>query len=232
MQSTTRLLRAITIAAAAATAALPAAAADLKVHFAKREPGDILPPENASCVASRDGKSAPGRNVSPALSWTKGPPGTRSYVLTLVDPTVPTDHAAFDKEGVTIPRDAPRSDFVHWLLIDMPLSEMHLPEGADGAGIVKGGLPLKRTLHGRRGQNGGCDGSLKNGPHGGYMGPCPPWNDERIHEYHLTIYALNVAHLDVPAVFNRADVLAAVRGHILAAGTAELDFTTNPRARK
>jgi Raf kinase inhibitor-like YbhB/YbcL family protein len=232
MQNTTRLLRAITIAAAATTIAFSASAADLKVRFGKTEPGGMLPTENASCIAKRDGKAGPGKNKSPALSWSKGPAGTRSYALTLVDPTVPVDRTPFNKEGVTIAREVPRTEFVHWVLANIPRSVTRLPEGADGDGIVKAGLPLKRTLHGLRGQNGDGDGSLKNGPHGGYRGPCPPWNDERIHEYHLTVYALDVPELHLPAVFSRADLLAAMKGHVLASGTAELDYTINARARK
>lgn len=232
MHSTTRLLRAIAITAAATAIACSASAADLKVRFGKAEPGNMLPPENASCVARHDGKTAPGKNKSPALSWSKGPAGTRSYALALVDPMVPADRTLFNKEGVTIARDVPREEFVHWVLANIPRTVTHLPEGADGDGIVKGGLPLKRTLHGLRGQNGAGDGSLKSGPHGGYMGPCPPWNDGRIHEYHLTVYALDVAELNLPAVFSRADLLAAAKGHILSSGTAELDYTINARARK
>ncbi|MGZ2482589.1 phosphatidylethanolamine-binding protein (PEBP) family uncharacterized protein [Rhizobium pisi] len=26
---------------------------------------------------------------------------------------------------------------------------------------------------------------MKDGPNGGYMGACPPWNDERVHRYGL-----------------------------------------------
>ncbi|TCR93320.1 YbhB/YbcL family Raf kinase inhibitor-like protein [Rhizobium sp. BK376] len=232
MQSTTRLLRVMTIAAAATTVALSASAADLKVHFDKTEPGDILPAQNAACVPTRQGKSAPGRNVSPAILWSKGPAGTKSYALALVDPTVPTDRSNFNKEGVTIDRDVPRSEFVHWVLVDIPASQLHLPAGADGEGLSKSGLPLKRTLHGLRGQNGAGDGTLKNGQHGGYMGPCPPWNDGRIHEYQLTVYALDVSALKLPPVFNRAELLAAAKGHILAQGTATVNYTINERARK
>jgi Raf kinase inhibitor-like YbhB/YbcL family protein len=232
MQSTTRLLRVIAIAAAATGVALSASAADLKVRFGKTEPGNILPPQNAACVATRHGVSASGRNMSPPVEWSKGPSGTKSYALALVDPTVPVDRSGFNKESVVIAADAPRADFVHWVLADIPASQLRLPEGADGEGVTKGGLPLKRTLHGLRGQNGAGDGSLKNGPHGGYMGPCPPWNDERIHEYQLTVYALDVAALKLPAVFNRAELLAAAKGHILASGTATVNYTINERARK
>jgi Raf kinase inhibitor-like YbhB/YbcL family protein len=232
MQTKTRLIRAILISSVAATLALPAMAAELKVRFGKSEPGQMLPPENASCIATRDGRSIPGRNRSPAIIWSKGPAGTRSYALTMVDPTVPVDRSLFDKPATMIQPAVARMEFVHWVLADIPETVTHLPEAADGDGVVKEGLPLKRTIHGRRGQNGFGDGTLKNGPHGGYFGACPPWNEGLIHQYDVTVYALDVAKLDLPAVFSRADLLAAAKGHILAQGMAQLDYTVNEGARK
>jgi Raf kinase inhibitor-like YbhB/YbcL family protein len=232
MQSTTRYIGAILIAAATATAALPAAAAELTVRFGEKMPGNMLAPESASCVATREGKSRPGRNESPALSWSRGPAGTRSYALTMVDPSVPIDRSDFNKPATMIVHDAPRMEFVHWVLADIPVGVTHFAEGADGEGITKDGLALKRTIHGRRGQNGTGDGTLKTGPHGGYLGPCPPWNDERIHRYVVTVYALDVAELPLPAIFSRADLVTAAKSHILASGTAEVDYTVNEGARK
>ncbi|PZM17165.1 YbhB/YbcL family Raf kinase inhibitor-like protein [Rhizobium tubonense] len=232
MQSTTRFIRAILIAATTAATALPAAAAELTVRFGEREPGNMLAPESASCVATRDGKSRPGRNESPSLSWSKGPAGTRSYALTMVDPTVPVDRSDFNKPGTMILHDVARMEFVHWVLADIPAGVTHLAESADGDGVSKEGLALKKTIHGRRGQNGAGDGTLKNGPHGGYLGPCPPWNDERIHHYVVTIYALDVAELPLPPIFSRADLLAAAKGHILATGTTAIDYTVNEGSRK
>ncbi|MDE1996378.1 MAG: YbhB/YbcL family Raf kinase inhibitor-like protein, partial [Rhizobiaceae bacterium] len=211
--------------------ALPLHAAELKVKFDKREPGDMLPSINASCAVDRQGKSEPGENYSPALSWSKGPAGTRSYALTMVDPTVPVDRSGFNKKGVTIAWDAKRADFTHWVLADIPAALTYLPQGTDGNGVVKGGLPLRHTNHGRRGQNGFGDGTLKDGPHGGYFGACPPWNDDRIHQYQVTVYALDVERLNLPELFTREDLLAAMKDHILASGTAELRYTLNPRAR-
>jgi Raf kinase inhibitor-like YbhB/YbcL family protein len=232
MQSTTRFIRAMLIAAAIGAAAFPAAAAELTVRFGERHPGNMLLPESAACVATRDGKSRPGLNESPALSWSKGPAGTRSYALTMVDPTVPVDRSDVNKPATMILHDVPRMEFVHWVLADIPAGITHFAESADGEGVSKEGLPLKHTIHGRRGQNGAGDGTLKNGPHGGYLGPCPPWNDERIHQYIVTIYALDIAELPLPAVFSRAELLTAAKGHILASGTAEIDYTVNEGSRK
>jgi Raf kinase inhibitor-like YbhB/YbcL family protein len=225
------LLRAA-ILLSVASFALPAAAAELTVSFGKTEPGRMLPPENASCVMARDGKARPGLNKSPSLSWTRGPAGTRSYAVTMVDPDVPVDRSAFNKENVPIAETAPRQEFVHWVLVDIPGDLSHLSQGIDGNGVVKAGLPLEQTTHGRRGQNGAGEGTLKNGPQGGYRGACPPFNDQRIHRYRVTVYALNVEHLQLPQLFTRADFLKAATGHILSSGAAELRYTLNSRARE
>jgi Raf kinase inhibitor-like YbhB/YbcL family protein len=228
---TNRLPMGAAALAVAAFLALPAVAANLTVTFGKVEPGHMLPPENASCVLHQ-GKFRPGLNESPALSWTKGPAATKSYALTMVDPDVPVDRSAFNREGAEIAENAPREEFAHWVLADIPADLDHLPQAIDGNGLVKAGLPLKRTDHGRRGQNGFGEGSLKNGPQGGYHGACPPANDQRIHRYRVTVYALNVEHLALPEAFTRADLLKAAAGHILSSGDAELRYTLNARARE
>ncbi|WP_318013379.1 YbhB/YbcL family Raf kinase inhibitor-like protein [Rhizobium sp. 3T7] len=60
----------------------------------------------------------------------------------------------------------------------------------------RGGLPLTMTEHGCRGQN-GFAAFLKDGPYGGYMGACPPWNDLRIHRG-VTVHALDTDRLMLP----------------------------------
>ena len=227
MKNSLTLITAIVIAAAAT----PALSADLKVTIEKSN-GRMLLPENASCISTPDDKSAPGPNKSLPLSWSKGPKGTRSYAVTMVDPDVPTDFSLFNKDDKAIPRDFKRMEFVHWVLADIPASRTTLAEGTDGDGLSASGLPLERTDHGRRGQNGAGGGNLKDGPHGGYMGACPPWNDERVHSYHVTVYALDVDRLNLPDLFTRADLLAAAKGHILASGSRELFYTLNAKAKK
>ncbi|MFS8044691.1 YbhB/YbcL family Raf kinase inhibitor-like protein [Rhizobium sp. BR 314] len=228
MKTMLKVLNAIAIATAAAT---PALSADLKVTFAKSN-GRMLLPENASCIVTGSDKSAPGPNKSLGVSWSKGPEGTRSYAVTMVDPDVPTDFSLFNKADKTIPKDFKRMEFVHWVLVDIPASRTSLDEGTDGNGPSSGGLQLERTAYGRRGQNGAGGGNLRNGPHGGYMGACPPWNDERIHSYHVTVYALDVDQLKLPDLFTRADLIAAAKGHILASGSQELFYTLNAKAEK
>jgi Raf kinase inhibitor-like YbhB/YbcL family protein len=209
----------------------PALGADLTVTFAKTGQGGTLPPENASCVAA-SGRAAPGLNRSPGLSWSEGPAGgTRSYALTMVDPDVPADLSLLNKDSTVIGRDAPRMEFAHWVLADIPVSRRMLGEGADGDGLPQGGLALKRTDYGRRGQN-GFAAFLKDGAYGGYMGACPPWNDERVHRYRVTVYALDIDTLDLPDSFTRADLVAAMKGHLVSSGSAELSYSINAEARE
>jgi Raf kinase inhibitor-like YbhB/YbcL family protein len=49
----------------------------------------------------------------------------------------------------------------------------------------------------------------------GYGGPCPPGHSA--HHYHFTLYALD-AKLNLPVGATRAQVEAAMQGHILAHG--------------
>ncbi len=51
----------------------------------------------------------------------------------------------------------------------------------------------------------------------GYFGPCPPTTDPA-HHYHLTLYALNVAHI-AGAHLTNAKLQAALKGHILGKAT-------------
>jgi Raf kinase inhibitor-like YbhB/YbcL family protein len=146
-------------------------------------------------------------------------------------PDVPADLSLLNSQGAEIASDLPRMEFTHWILADIPASVTRLSEGSDGDGMPQGGLPLERTEHGRRGQN-GFAAFLKDGPHGGYMGACPPWNDLRIHRYRVTVYALDTDRLTLPDAFTRADYLAAANGHIISSGAAELTYTINAKATK
>ncbi|MFM0648168.1 YbhB/YbcL family Raf kinase inhibitor-like protein [Paraburkholderia bryophila] len=186
---------------------------------------------NASCVSTTAGRSAPGANRSLPVTWSRGPAGTRSYALTLIDPDVPLNLSTLNQPGTSIAFDAPRQEFVHWVLADIPGDRTTLPEALDGDGHLQGGLPLERTVYGVRGQN-GFAAFMKDGPYGGYMGPCPPWNDERVHRYRVTVYALDVDTLGLSGAFSRADLLRAMKTHVLATGSASVDYFVNRGARR
>ena len=95
--------------------------------------------------------------------------------------------------------DAPRRTFVHWVLYDLPAAAQALPEGLPGLGQLSNGA--------RQGRN--DFGEI------GYGGPCPPPGSP--HHYILTLYALD-ATLNLPVGATRAQVEAAMQGHVLAKG--------------
>jgi hypothetical protein len=69
------------------------------------------------------------------------------------------------------------------------------------------------------------------GQYYGYDGPCPPWNDERVHHYVFTLYALDIAKLSLGAAFKGSDARKAMAGHILAQATLTGVYTLNPSIR-
>ncbi|PAJ80774.1 YbhB/YbcL family Raf kinase inhibitor-like protein [Burkholderia ubonensis] len=183
-----------------------------------------VPAVNASCVPAAAGRTAPGPNRSPAVRWSAGPAATRSYALALVDLDVPADLSTVNRAGAPIADDAPRIMFPHWLLANIPPTLTRVAEGADGDGAQHGGLSPGWTPHGQRGVNGFAS-VMKDGPYAGYMGPCPPWNDRVAHRYRLTVFALDVARLPLGPSFTWTDLQAAMQGHVVAQGSAELRYS-------
>jgi hypothetical protein len=60
-----------------------------------------------------------GGNVSPDLSWSDGPEGTKSYAVTCHDPDAPTSVG-----------------FTHWVLFDLPPSTHALEARTEAAGVT------------------------------------------------------------------------------------------------
>ena len=85
-----------------------------------------------------------GEDISPPLSWSDVPEGTKSFTLIVDDPDAPDPKA-------------PRTTWVHWVVYNIPATARALPEGmkreALPAGTKEGQNDWKRT---------------------GYGGPCPP----------------------------------------------------------
>lgn len=90
--------------------------------------------------------------------------------------------------------DAPAGIWCHWLLYDISAKVHNLAQGSKPA-----------TL--------GVDGKNDFGKLG-YNGPCPPRGGP--HRYCFRLYALDVHTLGLAAGARRAEVLAALKGHILA----------------
>jgi len=206
--------------------------AALTVTVSGIKSGGVIPGAFAYCVPAKQGHIAPGPNKSPAITWSKGPAGTASYAVIMIDPDAPTVFDTANKEGQTIPADLARTGFYHWVLVDIPSNVAGLPEGAESAGHAA--KPVGPTNHGLRGANSvdGFGGRATNGPTGGYDGPCPPWNDAIPHHYRFSVYALSVRSLGLSGAFTVPDALRAMKGRVLATGEVVGIYTLNPVVAK
>lgn len=193
--------------------------------------GAVIPNDYAFCK----GKNELGANKSPEIKWSGAPKETKSFAIISVDPKVPSKADNVNKEGKTVSKDLPRVNFYHWLLANVPASMDHLPEGAESEKIVPKGKPGGQTKHGLRGLNNYGDWFASDpnmsGQYGGYDGPCPPWNDEIVHEYHFEVYALDVESLSLKEGFKGPELLKAMEGHILAKGKSVGLFKLNPTVK-
>ncbi|MFP8964968.1 YbhB/YbcL family Raf kinase inhibitor-like protein [Pokkaliibacter sp. CJK22405] len=173
-------------------------------------------------------------NINPHFAWEGAPAETASYVLICHDYDVPTRPDDVNQEGREVPADLPRTDFFHWVLLDIPHSQHEIAEGAYCNGISVRG---KSGPSGPQGQRHGIndytgwfagDDDMK-GTYFGYDGPCPPWNDSIVHHYVFTLYALDVDRLEVSGDLTGANVREAMQGHILAEANLTGLFSLNPR---
>ena len=162
-----------------------------------------------------------GGNRNPHLSWDEVPAGTHSLVLMCIDTDAPTDASMAGREGVTIPVDMPRTDFVHWVMIDIPAEVREIAAGSCSDGFDQGGKRAPKgpagSRQGRNDYTGWFAGdAAMAGEYLGYDGPYPPPNDLRTHRYFFRLFALDVTALDLPAGFTAGDAFRAMHGHVLA----------------
>lgn len=132
--------------------------------------------------------TAYGDNIAPQLAWSNLPAGTRQLALVMDDPIAPTPQP-----------------FVHWVAYNIPADAAELPEALTKDANVTGVAGLDGMINGVNGIR-----------QTGYFGPRPP-KDGKLHAYHFRIYALD-AELQLPAGLNKADLMTALEGHILATG--------------
>src|SRR5579872_3221367 len=74
---------------------------------------DIAPGGKIADEQVFKGFGCTGGNISPALSWSGAPSGTKSFALSVYDPDAPTG-----------------SGFWHWVVFNIPANVMSLPKGA------------------------------------------------------------------------------------------------------
>jgi Raf kinase inhibitor-like YbhB/YbcL family protein len=171
------------------------AASCLAVHaqsFTLGSP-DVGPDKPFSDRFIFSGLGCNGGNVSPALSWTAPPEGTKSLALMVHDPDAPTGGA-----GIW-----------HWVIVNIPATARGIEQGAgtaDGARLPPGS---RQIMNDYAGLNGGTPA---------WGGPCPP-KGAKPHAYVFTLYALAVEKIELPPaatashhgfVINRAPLAKAV----------------------
>jgi Raf kinase inhibitor-like YbhB/YbcL family protein len=200
----------------------------MRIYSNSFHSGDRIPGEFAFGVPGVDAPMAFGGNRNPHLAWDDVPVGTRSFALICVDDDVPSVFDDGNQAGRTIAHDLPRVDFIHWLMTDITSDVREIASGSCSDQVVAGG---KRSPSGPAGCIQGINdytAFMGDGDYYGYDGPCPPWNDERLHHYHFRLFALDVPTLGLSGRFTAADALAAMQGHVL--GSAELTgtYTLNP----
>jgi Raf kinase inhibitor-like YbhB/YbcL family protein len=213
----------------ASTALANADPLTLTVKVTGIDDGQPIPAKFAYCQADGTGRSKNGGNINPEISWSSAP-GTKSFVLMVVDPDVPAKFDTANKAGKTIPENFPRQNFYHWVLFDIPANISVIEEGRDSNGIIKGGKPIGQTKYGITGPNDYA--RAYGGSYGGYDGPCPPWNDARLHHYHFTVYALDVPTLGLSGPLAGPLVEAAMKDHVLAKGEVVGTYTQFPALLK
>ena len=235
-----KTIKAAAVGALAATIAAglcpsPASARGLRVSVDTFRVGEMIPHKYAFCMPAAQGHTTPGANFSPSISWSRGPRGTKSYVIMLYDTDSPAEQREkMNKEGITLTVAIPRKTFYHWVLVDIPRYVRSLREGADSEARVVHGKPATPAAAGVRGLNDYTKVTAGNdamkGKYYGYDGPCPPWNDEIVHHYHFAVFALSVRSLDLPPEFDGGDALEVMKDKILAQGEVVGLYTQNPAA--
>ena len=88
-----------------------------------------------------EGFGCTGKNQSPALKWTPGPAGTKSYAITVYDPDAPTG-----------------SGWWHWVVYNIPttVTELATDAGNPTAALLPAGAIQGRTDFGSHAFGGAC----------------------------------------------------------------------------
>ncbi|AIL32373.1 YbhB/YbcL family Raf kinase inhibitor-like protein [Basilea psittacipulmonis] len=181
-------------------------------------------------------------NISPDLSWSDVPAGTLSFAVVVHDPDAPSVADDVNQTDKVIPEDFPRADFYHLLIWDIPKEVTELPKGALSNGIVNRGKSDDYLKQGSSTDLQGAklgvndytawfkgDESMQ-GNYFSYDGPCPPFNDERVHRYYFTVYALSVETLNLTEkAVTGPQLLSAIKPYVLGQATLVGTYTLNAR---
>ena len=203
--------------------------------------GERIPPECAFAVIDPAARIRLSSNRNPHLAWDEVPASTESLVLFCRDIDAPSVATDVNQEGREIRSELPRADFYHWTLCDIPLalrgistgmfSELVTPHGKSGPLVpftIKNGTEHQL----RQGVNDYTTWFLQDpdmaGEYYGYDGPCPPWNDLRVHTYIFSLYALDIPRLPLDGRCTGPEAREAIRGHILDEAQVFGVYSLNP----
>ena len=198
--------------------------------------GARMPVDLAFCAMDPAAHVKLSENMNPDLRWSDLPAGAKSLALICHDPDVPSSGEDVNKEGRNVPASLPRVDFFHWVLVDLAPDTPPIARGEFSRGVTARGKPGPKAPRGaRQGINDytGWFAGDKDmaGNYFGYDGPCPPWNDERLHHYVFTLFAIDLPQLALGVAFSGADARRAMQGHVLAQAALTGVYTLNPSLR-
>ncbi|MCC7645053.1 MULTISPECIES: YbhB/YbcL family Raf kinase inhibitor-like protein [unclassified Janthinobacterium] len=192
--------------------------------------GGLMPADNAFAEIDPASRVRLAGNRNPHLAWDDVPNGTESLALFCIDPDAPQDASLANRDDQALPLTALRGDFYHWSLLDLPPAMRVIAAGEFSSGITPRGKAaatgLRQGINDYTGWFAG-DAAMA-GDYYGYDGPCPPWNDERIHHYIFRLYALDVPQLALPERFTGQQAYAALYGHILDEAQLVVAYSLNP----
>jgi Raf kinase inhibitor-like YbhB/YbcL family protein len=142
--------------------------------------------------------TADGKNISPPITWSNLPAGTKELALICEDPIAPMPQP-----------------FVHWVVYKIPATAKGLPENmpadpatampADLTGTIQGMSGFRRPI---------------------WRGPAPP-KPGVAHHYHFIVYALD-APLEIAAGATKTQLLEAMKGHIIGQGEIMATYERKP----
>ena len=204
----------------------------MKLTSSSFSDGQKIPGEFSFCIPDPAHHVCLGKNLNPHLAWSGAPAATKSFVVICHDPDVPSKGDDVNQEGRTVPASLPRVDFFHWVLVDLPATITEIKESEFSSTVTPRGKPGPQAAQGsRQGINNYTDWFAgdhdMSGEYYGYDGPCPPWNDEIIHHYIFTVFALDIEKLPLDGKFGGPEVRAAMQGHILAEASLTGTYTLN-----
>jgi Raf kinase inhibitor-like YbhB/YbcL family protein len=173
--------------------ALVIATCALGCHDTKSPPPTPSPPKGVTPAQVTVSSSAFGPGAKIPTDYTCDGSNDRSPQLAWSALTDTTRSIAL----VVDDPDAPSGTFTHWIAWNLAPETRMLADGANAG-----------TANGVSGTN--DFGRV------GYSGPCPPKG--KLHHYHFKLFGLDAASLPLKADAKRADLDAAMSGHVVAQG--------------